>query len=401
MGEPLTIEKTLWWEKARGILFCLLILFSAMLGSFYVLTPLLPLLFLNHSLWRKVNDRLIGFWLIMPSGLIEFLFGTRITVTGSKIDHSEPAIIIMNHRTRLDWLFFWNLLIRMDPWLLTSLKISLKGILKYLPGAGWAMGCNMYIFLDRTFINDSRRLESMIDYYANSGYNYQLLLFPEGTDKCPLATERSRIYAQKKGLVHYSHVLHPKTTGFAFIIKRMREAGYIKHIYDVTVAYADSIVQSELDLLRLGACPKNVHFDVRKLDINDLPEQDDRIVNWLIDLWVKKEERLQNFYSQSSISERHLDTEVGAQNFVLTPGGRAVQVSVVTFWLCLTSLWLYVFLVYPSQFLLAVLTFALFIGALVLYGGIEQVAIRAAADIQSSTRCIATKISNNKGVYNN
>uniref|UniRef100_A0A914R2I1 Phospholipid/glycerol acyltransferase domain-containing protein n=1 Tax=Parascaris equorum TaxID=6256 RepID=A0A914R2I1_PAREQ len=107
--------------------------------------------------------------------LFRLVYGTKIRVTGTKIDHSEPALIIMNHRTCLDWLFFWNLLIRMDPWLLTSEKISLKGILKYLPGAGWAMGCNAYMFLDRSFDNDSSRIMRMIDYYANSGLNYQVI----------------------------------------------------------------------------------------------------------------------------------------------------------------------------------------------------------------------------------
>ncbi len=50
----------------------------------------------------------------------------------------------------------------------------------------------------------------------------QLLLFPEGTDKCDKATERSRLYAEKKDLVHYQYVLHPKTTGFVFILQKMR-----------------------------------------------------------------------------------------------------------------------------------------------------------------------------------
>lgn len=67
---------------------------------------------------------------------MEYMFGVHIFVSGDVIDNSEPALIIMNHRTRLDWLFFWNALFRIDPWLLTTQKISLKGILKYLPGAG-------------------------------------------------------------------------------------------------------------------------------------------------------------------------------------------------------------------------------------------------------------------------
>ena len=58
---------------------------------------------------------------------MEYLFGVQLNVTGDKIEHNEPSLLICNHRTRLDWLFFWNALFRMDPWLLTSEKISLKG----------------------------------------------------------------------------------------------------------------------------------------------------------------------------------------------------------------------------------------------------------------------------------
>lgn len=72
----------------------------------------------------------------MPSGLMEYLFGIEIVVRGAPIDHRKPALVIMNHRTRLDWLFMWNALYRIDPMLLTTSKISLKGILRFLPGAG-------------------------------------------------------------------------------------------------------------------------------------------------------------------------------------------------------------------------------------------------------------------------
>jgi len=42
----------------------------------------------------------------------------------------------MNHRTCLDWLFFWCALWRIEPSLITTEKIVLKGEVKYLPGAG-------------------------------------------------------------------------------------------------------------------------------------------------------------------------------------------------------------------------------------------------------------------------
>uniref|UniRef100_A0A915C8H0 Phospholipid/glycerol acyltransferase domain-containing protein n=1 Tax=Parascaris univalens TaxID=6257 RepID=A0A915C8H0_PARUN len=388
MSEPERIRQTGLWDKARGSILCIFTLLSALLGCMYILTPIMPLLFIDHRLWRKVVDRLIGYWLMLPSGLIELVYGTKIRVTGTKIDHSEPALIIMNHRTCLDWLFFWNLLIRMDPWLLTSEKISLKGILKYLPGAGWAMGCNAYMFLDRSFDNDSSRIMRMIDYYANSGLNYQLLLFPEGTDKCERATERSRIYAEKKGLVHYAHVLHPKTTGFTFIIEKMREVGYIKHIYDVTVAYADSIVQSEMDLFLLGACPRSVHYDVRQFEAASLPESDEELAKWLLELWRKKEERLEKFYARECIAERQLDMETNAKLFDMNTRLRTIQCTVATFWMCLTFAWMYIFVSYSSQLSLAALTFSVFIGAQVAYGGIEWIAVKVAARSRLTTALV-------------
>lgn len=93
--------------------------------------------------------------------------------------------------------------------------------------------------------------------------------------------------------------------------------GYIKNIYDVTVAYADSIVQSELALLLKGACPKNVHFDIRKHDVASLPASDVELSQWLIDLWAKKEIRLSNFYSEECLSKRRLDTVDGAEIFLV------------------------------------------------------------------------------------
>ena len=53
------------------------------------------------------------------------------------------------------------------------------------------------MFLDRTFAKDKPRIDGLIDYYSKVGNNYQLLLFPEGTDKCPKATARSKQFAER------------------------------------------------------------------------------------------------------------------------------------------------------------------------------------------------------------
>ncbi|VDM92112.1 unnamed protein product [Litomosoides sigmodontis] len=315
------------------------------------------------------------------NGLIEFFFGARLTVSGSKIDHSEPALIIMNHRTCLDWLFFWNALIRMDPWLLTSQKISLKAVVRHLPGVGWAMALNAYLFLTRCFEKDHGHIEEMIDYYANSKHAYQLLLFPEGTDKDYRATERSRQFALKQGLIHYSYVLHPRTTGFTVMLRKMRQVGYIKNIYDVTVAYADTIVQSELELFSNGSCPKSIHFHVSKVDVASLPENDDELVAlWLTNRWKAKEGKLAQFYHSDDAKYRAFKTdsnydqvfELNKSKFIVVYG------AVVIFWVFTSIFLMYAFLYYHLQYLLAIVTVTIFLGSEFFLGGFEHIAIQAA-----------------------
>ena len=62
----------------------------------------------------------------------------------------------------------------MDPWLLTTLKISLKSALKKIPGAGWAMQCGGFMFLDRKFESDKDWIRKLIKYYSEAGSSYQV-----------------------------------------------------------------------------------------------------------------------------------------------------------------------------------------------------------------------------------
>lgn len=52
----------------------------------------------------------------------------------------------------------------------------------------------------------------------------QILLFPEGTDLTPASKVRSDRYAEKHNLPKLDRVLHPKTTGFAFLAQRLRSS---------------------------------------------------------------------------------------------------------------------------------------------------------------------------------
>jgi len=54
----------------------------------------------------------------------------------------------------------------------------------------------------------------------------QILLFPEGTDLTAGSQQRSHQFASSHQLDHYYQVLHPKTTGFVFLVQRMRQSKF-------------------------------------------------------------------------------------------------------------------------------------------------------------------------------
>lgn len=67
-------------------------------------------------------------------------------------------------------------------------------------------------------------------------------------------------------------------------------------MYDVTVGYPKGIVASEMDLLKTGVFPGEVHFDVRRVPVAEVLEPGPD--KWLQEAWRGKEARLRRFYEQ-------------------------------------------------------------------------------------------------------
>ena len=62
------------------------------------------------------------------------LMGIKVVISGDKMKQNERSLIIMNHRTRLDWMYLWSVLLRQSG--VKTEKIILKSPLKHIPGAG-------------------------------------------------------------------------------------------------------------------------------------------------------------------------------------------------------------------------------------------------------------------------
>ena len=306
------------WPK--GIFFTLLLFFSTFWGSIFFLGPFLPLLFLARFLreshpraaeislrcFRYITDHIVGAWLTLPPSLLYLWFGQETKLFGDHVLAGEPALFIMNHRTRLDWMFLWSPLMAFNT--LNQLKVILKDDLKLVPGVGWAMQLNNFIFLRRKWDVDRGILTKMLSYASRIGRPTQLLLFPEGTDFEPRTKARSDAFALKNNLPIYDHVLHPRTTGFSYCVRNMVANRQIDAIYDVTIAYPRSVLQNELGMVT-GAVPEEIHFNIRRYALPELAAEvdltsEEAISQWCSERWKEKEESLAGFYSEAKPEDR-------------------------------------------------------------------------------------------------
>ncbi|KJH43870.1 hypothetical protein DICVIV_10102 [Dictyocaulus viviparus] len=70
-------------------------------------------------------------------------------------------------------MYMWSALYQMNPWLITSNKISLKAQLQSLPGAGYGMSAAHFLFLQRNKEKDAVTFDEAIQYFVAMNNNYQ------------------------------------------------------------------------------------------------------------------------------------------------------------------------------------------------------------------------------------
>jgi len=282
--------------KIGGPLFCICLFITSLYGAVFLVGPALSLIYIWPWLYRRVIDRIVASWLVFPIALLQKVFRVKFYASGDGFNYMERTLIIMNHRTRVDWMLFWPLLFHCAR--LRKLKVLLKSDLKYIPGPGWAMQAAGFFFLERKWERDRPHIDSLLHYFNSPGIEEPLilLLFPEGTDLTPDTKSRSDKFAEDRNLQKYDFVLHPRTTGFSYLVNKLRESGSIDCVHDITIGYPAGLIQGESDLAD-GKMPKEVHFSIKRYPIDELPaDSKEQMGDWLNERWEKKEAKLKEFY---------------------------------------------------------------------------------------------------------
>lgn len=280
--------------SAVSIVICLVFGLTGFFGSIFIHGPMIPLMFLWPWLYRRLTEIAASMWQALLVATLEKIFRVKLVITGDTIRRHEKTLLIMNHRTRLDWMFFFCCVFHCR--VLNRHKITLKSMLKWIPGPGWGMQTCGYIFLDRKWEIDKIHITNMLNHFVALRAYPNYLFFPEGTDLTERTLSTSKKYANANNLEEYKYVLHPRTTGFIHMVNTLRQVCEIQAVHDVTVAYPKSVAQGELDLLS-GHVPEEVHFHIKRHGIEELPKDEEGLSDWCKQRWKEKEEMLRAYYN--------------------------------------------------------------------------------------------------------
>ncbi|KAF4033136.1 Acyltransferase [Phytophthora infestans] len=297
---PSTNFETAWtWSGCIiGCSYLLLLVVCAFLNTTSVLWPL-TLLQWSHLLstrscrWicRFLEDK----YFAMLSGYVELVGGVKIIITGDEelqFTPHEHVLLICNHRSEVDWIFFWNLALRLNVH--DRIRVMMKSVIRYAPGVGWTMMLLRYPYINRNWTTDQDRLNKVIESYKDVDMGTWLAMFPEGTALYDKTLKKSHEFASKQGEAKWNYVLQPRVKGFELCMDKMDP----DYVVDLTVAYPELIEGVRPSPMRFvrGQFPTEVHMHVQRYHRSTLLKHKDRMGQWLKDRFAEKEERLERFY---------------------------------------------------------------------------------------------------------
>ncbi|CAF1932932.1 probable 1-acyl-sn-glycerol-3-phosphate acyltransferase 5 isoform X1 [Brassica napus] len=288
----------------RGII-CLMVLVSTafmMLIFWGFLSAVVMRLFSLHYS-RKCVYFFFGSWLALWPFLFEKINRTKVIFSGDKVPCESRVLLIANHRTEVDWMYFWDLALRKGQ--IGNMKYVLKSSLMKLPLFGWAFHLFEFIPVERKWKVDEANLRQMVSSFKDPRDGLWLGLFPEGTDYTEAKRERSKKFAAENGLPILNNVLLPKTKGFVSCLEELGCS--LDAVYDVTIGYKTRC-PSFLDNV-YGTEPSEVHIHIRRISQNQIPNEEKEISAWLMNTFQIKDQLLSEFYSRGHFPNEGTEKE--------------------------------------------------------------------------------------------
>ncbi|XP_065838340.1 1-acyl-sn-glycerol-3-phosphate acyltransferase gamma-like [Oscarella lobularis] len=244
-------------------------------------------------LFRRVNAFFVYLhWSVIP-WLIENWCDLECRVYGDFEEargtvHRKKAMVVLNHKGDCDWMLGFCLCDRLAA--LSNAKCLMKSFVKYLPPIGVQFYFSDFAFLTRSWSRDCDHLTAMAKTWSSYRSPFALCVFAEGTRYTKEKHEANLIYARENGLPELKHLLLPRTKGFTFLMKQLKDS--IDVLYDITIV-CRGLIPSAMDILK-GRKIK-ADFFMRKIPVEDVPiGSDEETAKWLVDLYKSKDELLEH-----------------------------------------------------------------------------------------------------------
>lgn len=212
------------------------------------------------------------------------LFGWKLNYPQNYISPKNRILIMANHSNYLDGFFILKYLSDFFPQ--HKVYIILKKSLGDIPIIGQVIKSN-FICLNRDYEQDKvvfKQKFSEISVDSDSKQPSIVLIFPEGTIRCPETIQNSLDYCQTKSIQPFNYLLTPRIRGLELIQKLYKP----EQVIDLTLIYdnqADaSVAKSGLDMI-MNKVPKSVQIEHQEITGNLNQES-------VYNIWKNKDEQL-------------------------------------------------------------------------------------------------------------
>lgn len=290
-------------QWARGVFFFGFMMLSAIVGVCFLMCPIeFFILPVAPRLGHWLTHQIFQFWLSMDVALTKLIVGYKVNVTAASKERgrmmpNESAIIIVNHRTEIDWILMFHLGYHV-PASSVTLRVVLKDVLCHVPGIGWAMRMLGYAFVARRWEMDKGAIERCIERYTSKQLPIWLLIFPEGTALYWRSLERNTKYMTEKNLKPFNYVLMPREKGFIHCLRKM---GPQTAVYDMALGFPsirDEEVRPTLKNIVNGDLP-SMDIHMHRWSADEVPHggTDEEVAEWLHARFREKETRLEKYYT--------------------------------------------------------------------------------------------------------
>ncbi|XP_048793984.1 1-acyl-sn-glycerol-3-phosphate acyltransferase delta isoform X2 [Lagopus muta] len=226
--------------------------------------------------------------------LLEWWSGTDCTLyTDPESYHKygkENAIVILNHNFEIDFLCGWNFCERFG--VLGSSKVLAKKELSYMPIIGWMWYFLEIVFCKRKWEEDRKTVMQKLLNLRDYPENFWFLIHCEGTRFTEQKHQASMQVAEAKGLPKLKYHLLPRTKGFAVTVQCLRNV--VSAVYDSTLNFRNNENPTLLGVLN----GKKYHADlyVRRIPLEEIPEDEQECSNWLHRLYQEKDAFQEEYY---------------------------------------------------------------------------------------------------------